>query len=394
MKARGLLAVFVATLALPAAASASTTTLGSIVAPAGGAPVPCEAAAGPITPLFVAGSPNYVVGSGISQVTSWSVNATGDVPGGAETLYILAPSGASDTVVATDAETIPAVIPASGTVTFTLANPVTVASGDTFGLSSGTGSAYCAWVSADPSDQISLSLLVGGALIPASALDAAESTLPARLDVAVTLSSASEDAAVTTAAGPSNAVVGNEALLSSTVTNNGPFAGPITFTDAVPSGLTVNAAAASGGTCTTAGQVVTCTLASLASGASAPVEIVVTPTTTTSHENTVLVADESGVTDPNPANNSASATLTVAAATIASSLATRECVASNVKGLSEKVVKRLLPSFGCKLGKVKKARSKSVAKGDVISLKPDSGAHPAGTKVTLTVSSGKPKAKH
>ena len=88
------------------------------------------------------------------------------------------------------------------------------------------------------------------------------------------------------------------------------------------------------------------------------------------------------------------APLVVGAATITPSLATRECVATNVKGLSEKVVKRLLPSFGCKLGKIKKASSKSVAKGDVISLNPGSGAHAPGTKVTLTVSTGKPKSKH
>ena len=212
--------------------------------------------------------------------------------------------------------------------------------------------------------------------------DGAESEGSGLLDLAVTLEPGSEDAAVATTAGPSNAIVGNEALLSSTVTNNGPFAGPTTFTDTVPAGLTINAAAASGATCTTAGQTATCTTDNLAVGASMPVEIVVTPSSAQSYENTVAVADATGVTDPNPANNSASATLVVSAATITPSLATRECVATNVRGLSEKVVKRLLPSFGCKLGKIKKASSKSVAKGDVISLNPGSGAHAPGTKVT------------
>ena len=48
----------------------------------------------------------------------------------------------------------------------------------------------------------------------------------------------------------------------------------------------------------------------------------------------------------------------------------------------------------CTVGKIKKAVSKSVAKGDVILLTPASGSHAAGTKVALTVSSGKPKKKH
>jgi len=392
-------------LALPAVAGASTstTTLGSIVKPGNASTVPCE----PTSLYGLATSADYV-GTGGGLVTSWSVNAAGD-RSGTETLYVLAPNGSDYTVVGSDTETIPTVIPADGTVTFTLASPITAASGDTFGITaSGTGDVNCAWTTAPGIDEAFVALgaapSVGQSIAPADASGL-------QVDLAVTLTSLAEDVAVSTAAGPSNAVVNNEALLSSTVTDNGPDAAPTTFTDAVPAGLAIDAVAAAGGTCNTVGQVVTCTFASLAVGASAPVEIVVTPAAAQSYVNTVSVADASGVTDPDLSNNSASASLVVAApvaptsttptsvtptsvAPAATMAAARACVASNLKGLSEKVVKKLLPALGCKVGKIKKASSKTVAKGDVISTTPGSGAHAPGTKVTLTVSSGKPKKKH
>jgi hypothetical protein len=399
MKPRSILAVLVSAsaLVLPATASAATTTIGSIVEPAGGVNLTdCTSAVAVLgqTPS------TYTVGAGGGIVTSWSVNATGDGTG-TETLYVLAPSGSGYTVVGLDAEALPAKIPAGGTVTFTLATPILAASGDTFGLSAtGSGSSdpvYCAWSQGDipASDEVFAEVgvdpTVGQTVTPTPLSQGGPLNNPnALLDLAVTLSPGSEDAAVTTMAGPKNAVVGNEALLSSTVTNNGPFAGPTTFTDAVPAGLAVSAVAAAGGSCTTTGQLVSCTFASLAVGASELVEIVVAPAAAGTYENSVSVADETGVTDPNPSNNTSSATLTVGSA---SALSSRACVTTSVKGLSEKVVKRLLPSFGCKVGKIKKATSKSVAKGDVISLTPGSGAHAPGTKVTITVSSGKRKPK-
>ena len=53
----------------------------------------------------------------------------------------------------------------------------------------------------------------------------------------------------------------------------------------------------------------------------------------------------------------------------------------------------LLPLLGCKVGKVKTATSKSVAKGDVISTSPGAGSYAAGRSIGITVSSGKPKSK-
>jgi hypothetical protein len=417
MKARSILAVSAValTLGLPAVASAgSTTTVGTIVAPLGASPRPCN-----ITPVLVGQDMSaYEVGTagGLAAgglVTSWSVNAMGDTSGDTETLYVLAPSGSGYTVTNTDTETIPTPIP-SEILTFTPASPIPVQSGDTFAVSaSGAGDVYCAWADADPSDGafvVTPAVLpgVGQSIGTGSGTPAIADDTGLLVDLAVTLVPHYQDVAVSTTAGPSNAVVNNEALLSSTVTNNSPSVWPTTFTDAVPAGLTIDAVAAAGGDCNTSGQIVTCSLAGLAVGASAPVEIVVTPAAAQSYENTVSVADASPLTDRDTDNNSASATLVAAAPAAPASTSTtpasvtpaatvtaaRACVATNLKGLSEKVVKKLLPALGCKVGKIKKATSEHVAKGDVISLTPASGSHAAGTKVALTVSSGKPKKRH
>jgi hypothetical protein len=400
MRLRSILSVFVVALTLPAAASASTT-IGTIVEPSGSSVFDCSG----IAALFGQfGNADEVTTGGL--ISSWSVNATGDGKG-TETLYVLAPSGSNYTVVGTDTEALPSTIPANGTVTFTPAAPIAAAIGDSIAVSAigtgvgGTGPVNCAWNSTD--DEIPEAWYasdadagVGQPVVPTPF--GAPGTV---IDVEATISPGPEDSAVSTSAGPTNAVVGNEALLSSTVTNNGPYPGPATFTDTVPAGLAIDAVAATDGTCSIAAQVVTCSIANVAVGANAAVEVVVTPFAAMSYQNAVSVADASGTTDPNTANNAASATLTVGTATGtgpgtgAGTAATRACVATNsLKGLSEKLVKRLLPALGCKVGKIKKATSKKVAKGDVISLKPGSGSHPAGTKVTLTISSGKPKPKH
>jgi uncharacterized repeat protein (TIGR01451 family) len=399
MNARRILSVSVLALALVVPASAdANTTVGSIARPSSSDLSDCTQAVA----IIGQATPAYEAPASGGVVTSWSINATGD-GSGTETLYVLAPSGSGYTVVGLDSEAIPATIPAGGTVTYNLKTPIATQPGDTFGVSAtGTGPVFCAWTQGTTpvSDYVWAAEpgtfpTVGQPVTPIVISGQTSIDVPAALlDLEVTLAPGSEDVAVTTTAGPSNAIVGNEALLSSSVTNNGPFGGTTTtFTDTVPAGLTIDAVAAAGGTCTVGGQVVTCMISNLAAGASTPVEIVVTPGAAGSYENSVSVADPTGVTDPNMTNNASSATLTVGAGTIASELATRDCVTTSVKGLSEKVVKNLLPSMGCTLGKIKKASSKKIAKGYVIALTPGSGAHAPGTKVTITVSSGKSKSK-
>ena len=77
------------------------------------------------------------------------------------------------------------------------------------------------------------------------------------------------------------------------------------------------------------------------------------------------VAAGHGVIESNPANNSASATLSVAPKSVAPS-----CVVPALKLTPVSVAKRVLNLLNCKAGKVGHARSKSVRKGHVGSRLP------------------------
>jgi hypothetical protein len=195
-----------------------------------------------------------------------------------------------------------------------------------------------------------------------------------------------EDAGVTTSAVPSKAAAGYPALLSSTVANGGPAAGPITFTDNVPAGLAINSAAAGSGTCATSGQKVTCIITGLGAGQSAPVDIVVTPSGAGTFTSAASVVVAAPFTDPNAANNSASATLT------ASTVVAPRCVVPNLKGIKLQFANQVI--FGCTAGPVRHAHNSSVAKGDVIRTSPGAGTYPAGEKITFVVSSGPKRKRH
>ncbi len=222
-----------------------------------------------------------------------------------------------------------------------------------------------------------------------------------------------QDAAVTTGVS-AGGTAGQVALLSSTVTNNvlpnnESATQPITFTDPVPAGFTVDSAGAGGGLCSTSGQTVTCTV-SLSAGQSAPVDVLVTPSAAGSYTNAVSVALPVDDTDPTPANNSATATLSVAPALVfpsspapapvgpssvgpspIGSSGQTHCVVPKLKGVSESFAKTALKDLGCKV-KVKHKHS-SVHKGDVIGTSPGAGTYADQTTVTVKVSSGKKK-KH
>jgi len=69
---------------------------------------------------------------------------------------------------------------------------------------------------------------------------------------------------------------------------------------------------------------------------------------------------------------------------------TTSCVVPKVKGKTLERAKRATRAAHCRVGRIKKAFSRTVKKGRVVSAKPRVGRKlPNGTKVALTVSKGK-----
>ncbi len=167
-------------------------------------------------------------------------------------------------------------------------------------------------------------------------------------------------------------------MLGSTVTNHSPGSVSATFTDTVPSGLSISSAfAGGGGSCSVSGQTVTCSIPNVASGSPVPVNVLVTPSATGSYVNHVAVTP-AGLTQSNPSDNTATATLNVA------NLATNACTVPNLKGASAKVAKRVLKQLGCNV-KVKRKKGRGVPKGAVLKTKPKPGTYNLGRKITLIV---------
>jgi uncharacterized repeat protein (TIGR01451 family) len=132
---------------------------------------------------------------------------------------------------------------------------------------------------------------------------------------------------------PPSVSVGQGIGYSITVTNNGPVAATnVVVTDAIPAGTNFASATASQGTCGGT-STVTCNLGTLASGASATVSIAVNANSAGTVTNTATVAADQH--DPNPADNSSSAStivsnLTCAAPTIAAGGPTTFCSGGSV----------------------------------------------------------------
>ncbi len=142
---------------------------------------------------------------------------------------------------------------------------------------------------------------------------------------------AGADIAVTNAGAPSPVVPGNNITYTQTVTNNGPLAAVnASMTEVIPANTTfqsivISGAGAAGWSCATpavgATGVITCTNASLPSGASGAatftVAVQVNVGTATGTQITDTISATSGTNDPNLANNSATVLTIVGAATTA-----------------------------------------------------------------------------
>ncbi|MRR17553.1 MAG: DUF11 domain-containing protein [Deltaproteobacteria bacterium] len=126
----------------------------------------------------------------------------------------------------------------------------------------------------------------------------------------VNLVPAEADTAVAMTDSPDPVIRGNNLTYTITATNNGPGATTTTtVTDVLPAGVTFVSATSSRGSCSGT-STVNCNLGAMASGASATITLVVkTEAANAALSNTVTIA--SNLTDPVPANNSATTTTVV-----------------------------------------------------------------------------------
>jgi uncharacterized repeat protein (TIGR01451 family) len=375
---------------LVTASASSALTLGNTAPPGGSSTGPCPASAILVWQSTTDSSYNYAVPAGGGSITSWSINTAGDTSGASVTFVVIRPGAGTYTAVATDTETLPTPLPP--VATFTLAHPITVVSGDTLGLwSAGTVGCYFSGGALTASDTIS-----GATAATAPSAGNQYSILPGAppdsvLNVSATLAQA-QDIALTGVAAPAAVPTGSGAAYGFTVTNAGPATGDITFTDAIPSGLKVIAAAADSGTCATTGQTVTCTISGLSPGGTAQVWIVVSAASAGSYPDSAAVTGS--LSDPTPADNSATATLTVISPPVPLPVPRPSCKTVNLAGAPLALAKAAIPALNCSVGKTTKKSSKKVHKGFVISTSPGPGKTLAnGTKVNIVVSSGPPKKK-
>jgi Domain of unknown function DUF11 len=394
---RALLAVVTMCVALVFVSEAGALTLGSTVPAASGSmPGYCPVDE---TPSTFADDPSvpYIVPAGGGEITGWSTNTTEDTAGAQLTLVVLrkyinniAPPAA--TVVGVDPETLPAVLPADGVVSYQLATPIDVTGGDVLGLySSNAGSSsdpVCYWSGPpaagalvawyEPSEP-STPPYTGEGLISDEAFgpakDGADMNLAANLVLA-------EDVNVRTSAAATATRSGDVVLVVSTVTNSGPRQDPITFTDSVPKGLAIRLVESGSGTCATHIRQVTCTIRGLAAGQSEPIYILAKPTKTGRFRNAVSVTPQAGDTDPNPANNNASAAFIVRGAPGAP-----RCLVPKLRGLKRTFAVQALRLLGCRPA-VKHEHSAGVARGRDIATKPTDGVYAAEKRIVLDISSG------
>lgn len=132
-------------------------------------------------------------------------------------------------------------------------------------------------------------------------------------------SATSANVVVTMSAAPNPVLAGNQITYTVTVHNNGPAAtSSVTLTDTIPTHTTFVSLAQTGTTwvCPAPGAAVSCTIASLPSGATTTFTLIVTVTAGTA-SGTVITNTASTSTatpDPNPGSNSATTNVTVASA--------------------------------------------------------------------------------
>lgn len=186
--------------------------------------------------------------------------------------------------------------------------------------------------------------LVNTASVSSSTEDPSSANNSATATATIACPTQTADLSVTKAASATSVLQGQQIVYTLTGTNNGPAT--VTnahIVDTLPQGLSYVSAsfvpAITGATCTVSGQTVTCTVPSLAAGASASVSLTAKakdPATTCAQEsvtNTVTINQANpAIADPNTANNTASlsTTLLCPSATTADLSVTKSASATSV----------------------------------------------------------------
>lgn len=389
-----------ATVAALAPSAAQGLTLGSASRPQGADEVVCPGIDDLVGRQAGETTTSWTVPSH-GLLTSWSTNVADADPGRSASLVVIRSVGSELRIAAVDAAALPSP-PADGIATFRPATPIAVEPGDRLGVS-GTQGATCGWENGPlPSEQRAEVLLAAPQIAPGAVLSSWIAPDPGtQINLAAELLEAT-DLRVSATAGPAIAAPGGLAQLSGIVSNAGPAASAVTISDTIPAGLTIQTAVVGDGRCTVAGQQVSCTIPSLAPGASAPVVVLVTPTAPGGYANTLTAQPALELT---PADNSASATLTVAAPPSGDDgrrtggdgagrdrilAPAPRCVVPSLARTPLAVARGLLRQLDCTSGPVTKQRSARVPKGAVIATRPGRGLYRAGRAVRLVVSSGKP----
>jgi hypothetical protein len=374
MRTQRLLGLVLAVLSVGAGipASASALTLGDLPTTDPGV---CGLSSGSAWVIQGAsGTATYVVPAGGGVITSWSTSF--GPPGAPVELVVSSPFPSSPppaTVVrGVDYETLPSPLPASNISTFALARPIAVQGGDLIGLNVfGGSSTRCAFGGAssdfafagadEPVTQgATITAFTGGPNIlvnvSASLVQSADLSIGARVTPA--------------------AITSRDQANMIFAVGGGPIA-TATFSDTLPAGLAPVFALVDNGSCAISGQAVTCTVTSTPS----TVTVAVKGTVPGMYANTGHIT--SPLADPNPANNSASTTLAVVRPS------SGVCQVPTLRGAPLSVARAALRLLNCKVGKIRRAHSSTVPRGDVISTRPRAGkTAPIGTKVAIKVSSG------
>ncbi len=175
--------------------------------------------------------------------------------------------------------------------------------------------------------------LTNGVLVSASEYD----PVPANNSADVALAVDPADLSLTHSVAPDPAFSGAPLTYTLRVSNNGPLtATAVTLTDTLPGGMNFVSAAASQGTCSSGSGAVVCSLGLLPAGGGISVTIVASPTLPGVFTATAVVDSAAG--DPQPADNTALAAVTVDPADLALSTAALSDPATANRLLSFQVV--------------------------------------------------------